>query len=157
MDHYDLLELSLKISKIENQQEVITRNGIGRLYYFCYHEALALINSSDELKTIYHSLTNMGSHKKVAMVFLEYAKKSREQKYSTVSRLLKVMHGFRCDADYDINCHISSAELISMITTLKSLKDTLSELNITYFQNNIEDYLPAKTEVKKRYSLKIVE
>lgn len=157
MDHHDLLELSLKISKIENQQEVVTRNGIGRLYYFCYHEALALINSSDELKTIYHSLTKMGSHKKVATVFLEYAKKSKEQKYSKVSRLLKVMHGFRCDADYDIDCHISSAELMSMITTLKLIKDTLSSLDIPYFQVNIDNYIPVTTKFNKKTTLRIVE
>lgn len=157
MNCHDFLTLSLQISKIEHQQESISRNGIGRLYYFCYHEALELINSNDELKSIYRSLENMGAHQKVASVFSEYARQSKELKYGTVSRLLRGMHRLRCDADYDMNCHISGAELISMITTLKSLKETLLSLGSPYFQVNIDDYVPEKIQVKKKPSLRIVE
>lgn len=157
MDAIDFLNIALQTSKQDDLKEAELRNAIGRLYYYCYHEAKSLIIANEECHKIYdQALLGNSAHKSIFQTFYEHSKSTRNLRYGTLSRLLKDIHTERCNADYELDISFKKSDLISLIKMLIDIKNNIDELKLSFFQVDVEEFIPKKVEVRKR-KLRIVE
>lgn len=150
MDHKSFFEqgISLKFEDLTPPAEVDIRNSIGRMYYFTYHEALALVNNNDALLKIYNDLIIEfpSTHKRLFQTFVKYAMQTQDLVYGAISRHLANLHTFRCSADYDLNVQITDSDYFSFLANLDSLKIETLKKDSRFF--NVETNLNSKNVVQ---------
>lgn len=157
MDDIDFLDITLEISKQDNLKEAELRNVIGRLHDYCYHEAKSFILANEEYcEFSEQALLNNSAHKSIFNTFYQYSKSTRDLRYGIIWRLLKDIHTERCDADYELNINSKKSALISLIKILVEIKNNIDELKLSFFQIDVDEFIPKKVDVRKR-KIRILE
>lgn len=145
MQHHEFYNCTTSIQA--NATEIELRNAMSRLYYYVYHEILSIISQNKDLSLIYQGLDG-SSHKRLQNTFLTYTTRTKEIRYTEISKLLKTLHNLRCDADYELNDKIVFSDFNSMLAQLQTLKSKFQMENATAF--NIDIVFPEKVVVTKR-------
>lgn len=149
-----------------NSSEIEFRTAVGRIYYYVYHEILSWVKSDDTLSAIYSGSEIKSTHKKLINVFYELTKKTKDLNYGKISRLLSVMHGFRCRADYLLEALVDKSLFESIIANLDDLKEACIKCNKNLFsivrsekQNTIGSLKTgsANIEVRKKPTLRLLD
>lgn len=163
MERKELLDLALEINALTNKSEVKIRNAIGRLYYFIYHESLAIIKETPGLNQIYENFhRDTPSHKKLLDTFEAYADQYNSFQHGQFRKKLKSLRNLRNTSDYKLDQTIGIGYLNTIIADLEYLKSLTEVTQNKFFQQSKKKYIsvqhktpPQQSDTKSK--LRIVE